>query len=706
MKSKQENTKKRICIVTEGIFGVPFDTETSVYYSNLALFLASSGYDVSILIVNSFVLEYRDKINVIRNFCNNKNIKFFYLLPADKNYFSYALKTDNLINSYIAYNWFKKHDEFDFIFFSDFGGIAFYSLLAKHQGLIFEKTKVIIKVFYPLRWKLFANKTNFESIDYITDDFIERKSIELADVLISSSQYMINWIKNNRWQMPEEVVISPDILYSDDEYLEKKAANKDKITEGHVINELVYYGNLSTQFGLEIFINSLDILKLRNDILLNNITVTLLISGQKIDDGIITNLQNQAKKWNCILNIIDSFDLKQSVKYLCGSGRLLVLPYILDNTPYILTECFYLGIPFIASNKIASKEYIDEAYVDKFTFLPEQSVLADRIEDCLSNGLIAYNTFYNYKGAESNLINLIKKPILNRVGNSEAFSFNPKVSVCLVHHERPHFLKYALDSLRKQDYKNFEVILVDDGSKDEETPEYLESLSLEFKEKKWKIIRQENLYLGAARNRAVKESKGSFVVFFDDDDYFRPHALSTFVKAFYNSKSDVLTCFNSVFNSKIEPVEKDIKAISIFTGDIASAIFENSLGPATIFIRKDVFLKIGGYTELKDVGYEDWEILVKLALKGYKIQVIPEDMFYYRILSGNNDSMFKSTDKYYSKQRVLNSYIEEFNENMTSAFMYFGNAKNQNDKISYLSNYIIALKQTLKDKFGIIINDL
>ncbi len=693
MKNCQGNIKKTICIVSEGIFGFPYDTEASIYFSNLAQFFASSGYDISVLIIiNSLVLEHNDKINIIKNFCGSINIKLFYLFSANKNDFLYAIKTDNLINSYQVYNWLKTQDEFDFIFFSEYGGVAFYSLLAKHQGLKFERTKIIIKIFHPLRWKLFANKTNFESIDYITDDFIERKSIELADILISSSKYMIDWMKDNRWKIPKEILISQDILYNE-ESLEKTAANNDKIIERHVINELVYYGNLNTQFGLEIFINSLDILNLRPNFSFNNITITLLISGQKIDDGTIINLQDKANKWHCILNIIDSFDFRQSVKYLLGSsGRLLILPYIIDNTPYILTECFYRKIPFIASNNIASKEYIDDAFLDKFTFSSEKSVLADKIQDSLSNGLITYTSFYDCKKAGANLINLIEKSILNRVCISGDFLFNPKVSVCLVHHERPHFLKYAVDSLRKQDYLNFEVILVDDGSRDKETAKYLESLSEEFKEKEWKIVRQENLYPGAARNRAVNESNGSYVVFLDDDDYLKPFALSTFVKASYYSKADLLTCFNEIFNGEFEPNKENITQTYIFTCDIASGFFANTFGSVTAFIKKEVFLKIGGFHELKGIGYEDWEIFAKIALKGYKVQVVPEELFYYRILDINKNNVNKSTDPYYNEQKVLNAYVEEFDENMSSAFMYLRNIGKLNYRIYYLNNYIANLK--------------
>ena len=545
--------KKRICIVTCAILGVPEDNEQGEYTSNLAISLASSGYEVSILLANGLSSEYRDKITTIKAFCAGKNIKLFFLMQVNEDYFSYALKTDNLINSYQVYEWFKKHEQFDIVFFADNAGVGFYSLLAKHQGLIFEKTKVFLKVFNTLRQRLFMNKINFDSIYYITDDFIEKKTIELCDVLLCSSKEIIDYIISMRWKIPEKVEILRDITYKQ---------NFDSA------NNVIYAHTIFSD--------------------------NLVKIETKIQDGAEVEV---------------------------GKGLIKLI----EDPPCIKDD---------------------------------------------------------YEGGQS---------------------FVPKVSVCLTHHERPHLLKYAIDSLRKQDYSNFEVILVDDGSKDEESNRYLNSLSDEFKQRGWKIIRQENLYPGAARNRGAKESSGEYIMFLDDDDYLKPCAISTFIGAVICSCADVLTCFNKIFDSESEPDKNNIRKISIFTGDIAAGIFNNSFGPITGFFKKSLFLETGGFNELKGVGYEDWEIYAKLSLRGYIIEVIPEILFYYRILERDKSSMTKSTDTFYNDQRISSVYVDGFDENMASALMYLKNAKNIGYRFDYLNNYIILLKQALKEKYGIVI---
>ena len=702
-------TNKRVCIVTNGIFGVPYDSEISIYYSELALFLNSSGYDVSILFANKNIEQYKEKISIINSFCISLNLKLFLLISSgDDKYFSDRLANENLVSSYKIYNWFKSQPNFDIIFFSDYEGFGFYSLLAKNQGLMFQNSKIIVKVFHPTSWKLFANKTDFDSLDYIAIDYIEKKSIELCDVLLVSSNYIVNWIKDNDWQIPSEVYMIWDIIYDGVNEIINIGNNKSNILEKenkrkHLINELVYYGNFEKQKNIDIFIDAIDIFNIKYSMLHRNLIVSFIFSGDKPDEDSMKNLHNRIKHWNFKINIIDSFDFNQSVKYLLqDNGKLLILPYLLENTPYIITKCLYYDIPFIVSDKIASLEYIEAEDVANRSFVLNKFILADKIHDFMINGITPTKSNYSIDKVKKDLIKCIEELSFD-LKSSADLSLKPKVSVCLVHHERPHLLKYAVDSLRKQDYTNYEVILVDDGSRDRESYNYLNSLSEEFNDRGWKIIMQPNLHSSAARNRAAKEASGEYIVFLDDDDYVKPYNISTFIKAMINSKADVLTCFPLVFNSNVEPKDEDVTQIWIFTGDPASGIFENSYGPINAMFKKNVFFELGGFTELKGLGLEDWEIFANAVLNGYKLEVIPEPLFYYRIIKNSKNNVNTSTDIYYNNQRVLKPYLNAFGADMASAVMYLKNMKKLNYERLYLNNYILTLKQNLKDKFNIII---
>src|SRR5262249_59546510 len=112
------------------------------------------------------------------------------------------------------------------------------------------------------------------------------------------------------------------------------------------------------------------------------------------------------------------------------------------------------------------------------------------------------------------------EPARNGVTPRAADEDQPLVSVCLSHYNRPMLLRQALDSLRVQDYPNYEVVLVDDASTEPAALAYLDRLKPDFDRSGWQIIRHDqNRYLGAARNTAARPARGELLLFMDDDHY-------------------------------------------------------------------------------------------------------------------------------------------------------------------------------------------
>src|SRR5205814_2312823 len=131
----------------------------------------------------------------------------------------------------------------------------------------------------------------------------------------------------------------------------------------------------------------------------------------------------------------------------------------------------------------------------------------------------------------------------------------PTISVCIAHHGRPGYLRQALRSLADQDRAPLEVIVVDDGSPGAEAPRALDAIEREFDfaGRGWRLIRQENRYLGAARNRAAAEARGEYLLFMDDDNVAKPQEIATFARAARHSGADVLTCLMDWFKGAEPP---------------------------------------------------------------------------------------------------------------------------------------------------------
>lgn len=232
----------------------------------------------------------------------------------------------------------------------------------------------------------------------------------------------------------------------------------------------------------------------------------------------------------------------------------------------------------------------------------------------------------------------------------------PLVTVGLVTFNRPSLLRQAVDSLLRQDYPHLEVILVDDGSSDPQALALLDELSPTFASRGWHIIRQQNRYLGAARNAAAHMAQGKFLLFMDDDNVAKPHEVRTLVAVAELTQVDILTCHLERFSSTESPLLRQVptEEWGPLGAALAAGLVENVFGDAGALILRRTFLALGGFTEVYGVGHEDWELFAKACLQGYRLEVVPEPLFYYRVLPG---SMLTSSKQRANLLRSASPYL-------------------------------------------------
>jgi len=222
--------------------------------------------------------------------------------------------------------------------------------------------------------------------------------------------------------------------------------------------------------------------------------------------------------------------------------------------------------------------------------------------------------------------------IPQRAGIGDVAS-SPLVSVCLAHHNRPRLLAQALRSIDRQDYSPFEVVLVDDGSTEPAALAALSELERDFARRGWKLIRQPNLYAGAAYNTAARHARGEYLLFMDDDNYAKPGEISTLVRAALHSGADILAPLLDVFAGDREPTPdlQPLRRTLFVGGEAVAGLFRNCFGDTNALVRRETYLALGGCTEDVGVPYEDWEFYSKASLQGYRIEVVPEALVWYRL---------------------------------------------------------------------------
>lgn len=114
-----------------------------------------------------------------------------------------------------------------------------------------------------------------------------------------------------------------------------------------------------------------------------------------------------------------------------------------------------------------------------------------------------------------------------------------KVSVIMPMYNAAQYLEKCMKSVLSQTLRDIEIICVDDGSTDG-TLDILNEFAK--KDERIKIIKQQNLYAGAARNSGIKIARGRYFAFWDADDFFEPNTLETLYKKAEKEEADICLC--------------------------------------------------------------------------------------------------------------------------------------------------------------------
>ncbi len=380
-----------------------------------------------------------------------------------------------------------------------------------------------------------------------------------------------------------------------------------------------------------------------------------MIAGQQ---G-LAYLQQRAANWDCTWEASTTFDNVEAINYLRQPGRIAVMPSLLDNSPLAVQECLLAGVPFLATDVGGIPEMIRPEDRAEVLFAPRPAALADRLERVLREGVAIPGPAVDERESRRSWLDWHDSlPRHEQVRSVKAFpSVRPLVSVCLSHHNRPHYLAQALNSLRAQDYSRFDVIVVDDGSTDPVALAFLTSLESEFRDRGWQIIRQANLYPGAARNNAARAARGEYLLFMDDDNLLKPDAISRFVEVAETTGADILTCFADVFHGPEAPRPRqkpDYRCLHL--GDSLSVgTFYNCLGDTNAIVRRDTFFALGGFTEEFGHNHEDKELFTRAVLRGNRLEVIPEALYWYR---EDPKGINLSSDPYLNNMHGLRPYRE------------------------------------------------
>lgn len=209
-------------------------------------------------------------------------------------------------------------------------------------------------------------------------------------------------------------------------------------------------------------------------------------------------------------------------------------------------------------------------------------------------------------------------------------SDTPLVTVIIASYNHARYIEESINSVINQTYKHIELLVIDDGSKDD-SPALLKRLQ---EQHGFDLRLQANQGLARTLNDAIARAKGSLIVPFGSDDIMLAHRIATQVE-YMNGKPEVGIC-----SANIETIDQDGNVMGAREQrnrnlpfrrlDFDDLFLDRKPGPmaATLMLRREALEKVGGFNT--DIRLEDVYIELSIARAGYYIDVLGEVLAQYR----------------------------------------------------------------------------
>ena len=470
----------------------------------------------------------------------------------------------------------------DVVVAHDFGAPAYSALRLRQVGVAFEHTLFVVFCHGPRRYIMdLAQSPRIADLHNLLAVTVqEEAAIELADVVVSPSAYLLDWMRARGWRLPQRTLVIS--------YFTRATATDEPIVrrewdEGERLERLVFFGRLDERKGLSLLAAALNAI---DDRLLAGIELEFLgkLTGSWPRDRVHSLLSDGTK--HALRSVVLETDLDQpeALARLSRPGTLVVMPSLQENSPNAVYECLELGIPFVASKVGGVEELISHGDRARILFEPTREDLESALRRVLSARSVprpAEPSFARDTASEC-WAEVVEQRPSGKNRRAEGH-----VEVVVVRRGSDAALERCLAALERQTYADFSVSV-------------LEGSSVE-----------------AARERARRASSAPYIVFLDEEDVPDAELLRTLVQAVLSSGADVATCGLRVTSG-------DERSLQFFTGEPEGlGALANAYGAVGLF-RREVLGELRDAQPAADDP--DWPLLAGLNMSGTRIVSVPEPL--------------------------------------------------------------------------------
>jgi glycosyltransferase involved in cell wall biosynthesis len=477
----------------------------------------------------------------------------------------------------------------DVVIAHDFAAPAYSALRLRQAGIAFEDSLFVVFCHGTRRYVVDLSPTiplgDLQTV--LAVGVLEQTCVELADVVVSPSAYLIDWMRGRGWVLPERTRVIPYFTASE---ATGESAPLARRPTPDPIRRFAFFGRVDEKKGIKAFaaaLNSLEPERLAN-IEVEFVGKTTRTWTRERTESLLSQRTRDALAG---LRFEAELDQQQALARLRRPGTLAIMPSLQENSPNTIYECLEQGIPFIASNVGGSPELIVPDDHARVLFEPTSEGIEAALRRVLDEGVVpatARRAFESSVSFELWAEVLEMRPRRRQLGEAET---DERVDVVIVQRDSEKAVGRCLSALRRQIYTNFEVTVAAD------------------------------------RQEGLRESSAPYVVFLDENDIPDAELLKTLVQARRGASADAVTCGLRLIGDDGE------HRLHFFSGDPGGlGAIANAYGNVAL-IRRSLLENLKSQAPLpRD---PDWPLLAGLASSGARVVSVPISLVERRASPGS-----------------------------------------------------------------------
>ncbi|MBS7544284.1 glycosyltransferase [Ancylobacter oerskovii] len=555
------------------------------------------------------------------------------------------------LRSYAVYRHLLEN-RYDIVHVADYLGIGYYPTLGKRAGLL-DCGPIVAQLHGPTAWSMRWSNAPVISPNVLFREAMERGSVQHADAILSPSDYMLSFLREDGWAMPQTVRVIQNVL---PKAHSAQAAAGGTAAAGGAVPTLAFFGRLEHRKGLNLFIDALQILQHRAER-----PFKVLLLGKINDPAYSADMFGlRMSRLDIEWELLDNLNANEALDLLQSTGALAVMPSLSDNIPCTIQECLARGIPFLSTEVGGGAELVaPEDRANCFVPPTAWDVGGALARFVASGGARQRGHIPAAEAARQHADftrELLEMEAARQRSSVPATPVASDISVCITHRDNPAGLARAIDGFARQTLKPLEIVIGDDHSATPEAQAFLAALpertDLPFPVR---VARSDGArFPAAARNAAAKTARGKWVKFHDDDNVSKPQELDVFSRALAGGSFDLVTCALDFVASDADMAEERAYRRFLFLGDGGAACYIfNVIGDTNFIVDREKFLAAGGFVEDGFLYHaEDWRALVRAKLKGLRIGTVPEALVWYKAEPWRNQTNWRKGDLWGARTRI------------------------------------------------------